>query len=453
VPVPLNPQSGCERLAQIARHSGARRLIAEPVAAARLAEILDRIHTVPTTVAPAPTSGFPSVQTGDLCLIQYTSGSTGDPKGVQLSHANVIANLGQLAAGMRITAADRFCSWLPLYHDMGLILMTMLPFWLGAGLTLLPSRLTRLQAWLEAIETQAATLTAAPDFAYRYLLRYLREPRRYDLSSLRVALNAAEPVRLSTVRAFEATFGLRNVMLPGYGLAEASVGVSTWLPGTPVRQDQQGVVSVGPAFPGVELRIGSAAEPLATGSSGEILIRSPSMTCGYLNNPAATAALFTPEGFLRTGDLGYLDREGNLYIQGRSKEIIIQGGQTIAPQEAEEVVEQLEDVRQAAAIGIDRAGIGGEQLYIFVEVRHPHATAATASLRLEIVRRLHRHFGFRPGGVILLRPHAIARTANGKLQRSRLRSDYLQDPDWRLRFLIADAGGDTGRQPEIEADQ
>ena len=272
--VPIFPGSGADRLADMTRLSGARVVVLEdgldpedaaalrgPICAAG-AELLG-----PAAAAGVePIADLPGPGPDDLAYIQYTSGSTGDPKGVQLSHANLLVNIRQLIAGMEITASDVFVSWLPVFHDMGLVLMTMVPFSLAARLVLLPTSLRDIRRWLAAIERHAGTFTAAPDFAYRLALR---TGGRHDLSSLRVALNAAEPVRPTTLEAFAATFGLTNVMMPGYGLAEATVGVSMWPPGTEVAIDERGFPSVGPPFPDVELRIRGDGGLLPAGEVGE----------------------------------------------------------------------------------------------------------------------------------------------------------------------------------------
>ncbi len=433
VPVPLFPGAGPARLAAIAAQADANIIVVAPAARDGLKEVLaDRPEQSNTVVLipdigadTPPVAALPTVAADDLCFIQYTSGSTGDPKGVQLSHANVLANIKQLIAGMRITKEDVFVTWLPLYHDMGLILMSMVPFYLGARLILLPTRLTNAQAWLDAIQTHHGTVTAAPDFAYRFLLRHLKDPGRFDLHSLRVALNAAEPVRAQTILDFERMFGLEHVMIAGYGLAEASCGVSTGVPGTPVQVDDRGCVAIGPPFPGIEIRIDCA--DAAQDPAGEILVRSAATTRGYYNNPAATEELLTDDGFMRTGDLGYLDDAGYLYVVSRRKDIIIQGGRNIAPAEIEEVTDAAPFVRYTAAVGIDPGGLAGEQVYLFAELRAGAARdeQGLPAMTADLVQRFLRHFGFRPGRVYLLAPHTIPRTPNGKLQHGRLRQRYL----------------------------
>jgi len=443
VAVPIFPGSGVGRVLQVATHSGARTVVvqrptdgdelirSQADGTSRSVRVLVATEVLgETSIRPEPE--FPALGADDLAYIQYTSGSTGNSKGVQLSHANLLTNIRQLIAGMKITPAEIFVSWLPVYHDMGLVLFTMVPFYLGAKLVLLRASLTNMRAWLAEIERNRGTFTAAPDFAYRLCLRYVKDPGEHDLSSLRVALNAAEPVRASTVEQFEEAFGLENVMMPGYGLAEATVGVSMWSPGNKVKIDERGVVSVGRPFPGVEVAILEDGEA-ADSETGEVLVKSPANTRGYLDNPEANKQLFW-RGSIRTGDLGYLDADGDLFIVGRKKNIIIQAGRNIAPREIEEIVDTMPFVRYSAAVGIDRGGIEGEQAYVFVELReHTPPPAEECEERLiRIVEAMYAHLGLRPGRVYLVAPRTIPLTHNGKIRHTELGRQY-QDGSLRER--------------------
>ena len=435
IAVPIYPESGPERLLALARLCGAR-LVVLPVAGAvgirhACLEAGLCVLSVEESVALEPLASFPPLDTDHVAFIQYTSGSTGNPKGVMLSHRNLLTNARQMIAGMQITAQDVFVSWLPVYHDMGLILMTICPLYVGTTVHLLPADIRDARSWLQVIQQQRATFTAAPDFAYRLLMRYVQAPGRFDLSSLRVALNAAEPVRMQTMRDFESAFGLRDVITAGYGLAETTVGVSMSSPGSGLRPDARGLVSVGRPFPGVEIRIVDGRHILPSGQIGEIAIRSAANSLGYLDNPKATSELQWGEGFILSGDMGYLDEAGELFIAGRRKSIIKRSGETIAPQEIEETVDSLPFVRYSAALGVDRGGFEGEQIYVFVELRSSERDSeALHAAALKVVRAVQGRMGFRPGRVYLLGARAIPRTYNGKIQHALLRERYL---DGRLR--------------------
>jgi acyl-CoA synthetase (AMP-forming)/AMP-acid ligase II len=424
IAVPLFPGSGADRIAALARLCGATIMVAaadgDAIAGVRTVSVAESAGTS----LPA---AFPDVAPDAVAFLQYTSGSTGSPKGVMLTHDGLLTNIQQLIGGMRLTSSDVFVSWLPVFHDMGLIFMTMVPFYLGAKLVLLPTTMANARPWLSAIARHRGTVTAAPDFAYRLALRNVRDPGAYDLSSLRVALDAAEPVRLQTLEAFERAFGLDHVLIAGYGLAEATVGVSTWAPGAAPLVDARGVVSVGRPFAGIDIQILEGGDPVSAGHVGEIAIRSPANTRGYFSDQAESARLFWGDGYIRTGDLGYLDEAGHLFVTGRLKNIIKHGGSTIFPQEPEQITDSVRRIRRSAAVGIDAGGPEGEQMYVFAELSRPggYGEPDFQDLAIDVVQAIHAHLGVRPGRVYLLRPHAIPITANGKTQHAKLREQYV----------------------------
>lgn len=431
IAVPIFPGSGMERILAIAGSCNARVVVLPSnTSDETLHQMRDAgigrglsVVTVNDSAGKVENSNFPTIQPEDVAFLQYTSGSTDNPKGVMLTHANLLTNVRQMIAGMEISEQEIFVSWLPVYHDMGLILKTMVPFYLAAETHLLPTNLRDVRLWLETIQLRRGTFTAAPDFAYRLMLNRIGQ-NEYDLSSLRVALNAAEPVRATTVYEFERRFGLRNVMTAGYGLAEATVGVSMSKPGQNPNVDERGIVSVGKPFTGVEVKIMDKGEILKLGQIGEILIKSPANCKGYYNNSEETENLFR-DGFIVSGDMGHLDEEGNLYITGRKKNIIKHLGQTIVGQELEEIVDTMPGVRFSAAVGVDRGRLEGEQVYLFAEMRNTGSTEIWEELTLQIVEAVHARLGIRPARIVFLKRHGIPRTHNGKIQHVLLKEQFL----------------------------
>ena len=431
IAVPIFPGSGIERIFAIAGLCNAKVVVIPwRVAAMEVLQIQQAgdsrglsVVTVEQSSGESEESEFPTIYPEDIAFIQYTSGSTGNPKGVMLTHANLLTNVRQMITGMEITEQDIFVSWLPVYHDMGLILKTMVPFYLAAETHLLPTNLRDVRLWLETIQRYRATFTAAPDFAYRLMLNRIGQ-NEYDLSSLRVALNAAEPVRAATIQEFETRFGLRNIMTAGYGLAEATVGVSMSKPGHTPKVDERGIVSVGKPFPDIELKIMENNKLLKPGQIGEIFVRSMANCKGYYNNLEETEKLFY-DGFIRSGDVGYLDEEGYLYITGRKKNMIKHLGETIAGQELEEIVDTMPGVRFSAAVGIDRGRLEGEQVYLFAEMHNRGSTETWEELTLQTVEAVHARLGIRPARLVFLKRHGIPRTYNGKIQHVLLKEQFL----------------------------
>jgi acyl-CoA synthetase (AMP-forming)/AMP-acid ligase II len=383
----------------------------------------------------------------DLAFLQYTSGSTGQPRGVMLTHGNVMATVRLMAEAAGLTAEDRVVSWLPLYHDMGLIGCAFTPPLTAAPLWLLPPDLRNPRQWLELITAVRATFTVSPDFGYRNCVRNVRDTRDIDLSSLRGALSGAEPVRISTIQAFEDRFGLKDVILPCYGLAEATLAVAIWPRATPRRLDVTGrFVSVGRACPGVRVGIGVPAgdeagkvELLGPDREGEICVKSPGVMQGYYGNPEATARVLTPDGWLRTGDLGFLDGEGYLYITGRIKDVMILGGENVVPADIEDIVDHVPGIRYGAAVGIDSERTGTQRLHVVAEVRDEAGTQDTyRDLSREIIQRVHAGRGHRPARVFLVRAGSIPKTSSGKIQRALLAQMIQAD---QLRDRLVYSGG------------
>jgi acyl-CoA synthetase (AMP-forming)/AMP-acid ligase II len=435
VPVPLYPTLGVDGTARVFRDS-------EAVAVATIgwfragvdqsAALAPNVRTIlepPDLDVEAPAPALHQAREDDLAFLQYTSGSTGHPRGVMLTHANVVATIAFMGEAAGLTADDRVVSWLPLYHDMGLIGCAFTPPLTAAPLWLLPPDLRNPREWLELITRVRATFTVSPDFGYRNCVRHVRDAGEFDLSTLRGALSGAEPVRLSTIEAFEQRFGLKNVILPCYGLAEATLAVAIWPRATPRRLDPSGrFLSVGRPCPGVAVRIMTPAGEdraapaiLGANAEGEVCVQSPGVMRGYYNNPEATARVLLPDGWLRTGDLGFVDAEGYLYITGRLKDIMILGGENVVPADVEEFVDHVPGIRYGAAIALDSERTGSQRLYVVAEVRDEAAPeGAYHDLVREIVHRVHAGCGHRPARVLLVRASSIPKTSSGKIQRARL---------------------------------
>ena len=471
VPVPIYPpfrpaqlEDHLRRQAGILANAQARVLIA-PREARAVAVLLRsqvgglRAESVAALEALAPDAApLPAhrAQAQDTAFLQYTSGSTGEPKGVILSHANVLANLRAMGRALAVESTDVFVSWLPLYHDMGLI-----GAWLGALYFAVPAAissplrfLARPESWLWAIHRRRGTLSAAPNFAYELCARHIDDAQLegLDLSSWRVAVNGAEPVSPETLRRFAERFSRygfrREALLPAYGLAESSVGLAVPPLGrAPVvdRVSRAALMSRGEAraaapddasalefpscglpLPGHELRVVDAAgRELPERREGRLQFRGPSATRGYFRNEARTRALFAGD-WLETGDLAYL-AHGELHLTGRSKDMIIRAGRNLYPHEAEEAIGDLPGVRKGsvAIFGSPDPGSGTERLVVLAETRELDLAARDA-LRRRIDEVVTLLFDAPADDVVLAPPHTVLKTPSGKIRRSACRELYLE---------------------------
>ena len=402
----------------------------------------------------------------DIAFLQYTSGSTGNPKGVVLTHANLLANIRSIAEGVKLTDDDVAVSWLPLYHDMGLIGAWFVPLATGIPLVSLSplAFLARPVRWLRAISRHRGTLSPAPNFAYELCVRKIdeRDMDGLDLSSWRAALNGAEPVRPETIERFADKFARcgfrREALLPVYGLAEASLGIAAPELGTGARVDRverepfqskgravpaRGqtdatlrFVSVGHPLPRMEIRIvDEQGEPMPERIEGRVHFRGPSATTGYYKNPEATRELVRGDAWLDSGDLGYV-AEGELYVTGRAKDMIIKGGRNLYPDEIEEIAGRAEGVRPGCvvAFGVPDEASGTERLTVVAETRDVKRADRIAQ---EITRQVNETLGLPPDIVEVLPTQTIPKTSSGKLRRSEARRLYLggklgkrQAPAW-----------------------
>ena len=388
-PILYTDAKNLERLEALATEVGETEAFARLKARAFLVESITDISKPGKLVRAAP---------DDLFFIQFSSGSTSEPKGVMLTHANVLSNARGATEIGKYNTNDVSLSWMPLTHDMGLIGLYLMQFYNRVHINLMPTELfvRRPLLWLQMAAKKRVTLTCSPNFGYRHFLKVLGDRRleNTDLSCIRSIYNGAEPISVPLCNEFMnslAYTGLkRNAMFPVYGLAEGSLGVTFpqlgvefhWIRlnrhrlnvGSKIElnpvesRDTFEVMSTGHVVPGTELLIADDNRAgLADETVGHILIRGPSVTRGYYGDPEATAAAIDQNGWLDTGDLGVI-HEATLYIVGRSKEIIFVNGQNYYPYDLENIAQRAPglDLNKVVVAGIAKPGSQGEELVVFV---------------------------------------------------------------------------------------
>ena len=434
------------------------------VDARKLLEAAEKEPPAAPGALPAFLSGSRMRKGSDIALLQYTSGSTGNPKGVVLTHANLLANMRALAQAVQLGPGDVAVSWLPLYHDMGLIGAWLTLCLFGDPLVVISplAFLTRPERWLQAFSKYKGTIAAAPNFAYELCVRKISDKAMegIDLSSWRAALNGAEPVNPETLERFIQRFRKygfrRESLLPVYGLAEASLGVTVppldrgplvdcverdafTMQGraVPASSDDEGsisFVSSGKPLAGHDVLIVDAeGNELPDRREGFLWFRGPSATSGYYRNPEATARLF-PRGpatmpgeypWLNSGDRAYR-ADGEIYVTGRVKDIIIKGGRNLYPHEVEELASNAEGIRKGCvvAFGLKDEDSGTEKLVIVAESRETQASGR-AAIAAKITDQVSRGLGLPPDRVELIPPGSIPKTSSGKLRRDETKQLYL----------------------------
>jgi len=469
VPVPLAVGISDEhrwKLLRIARRLGAPYLYTDAKTLARLGSfaegvgeaalfeslrsrcfLIDELEDVGRPGTPAP------VGPDDVAFIQFSSGSTSEPKGVVLTHGNIMANVrgATQAAGLDQDAVS--LSWMPLTHDMGLIGMFIMLFANRMQVNLMPTELfiRRPLLWTEVAARKGANILASPNFGFRHFLKVLgdRQQEGLDLSRVRLIFNGAEPINVPLCREFldrmRGTGLRRTAMFPVYGLAEASLAVSfprlggdfrsvvldrqslnVGQPARPAAPGDAGALELmveGRAIPHCALRVvGDADEPLPEGCVGHIQIRGDNVTRGYFEAPEANAAAFTADGWLRTGDLGLVDA-GELVVTGRAKEIIFVNGQNYYPHDIEAIAQAAPglELGKVAAAGCRPAQAETDELVLFV--LHRGSLEEFLPVAAEVTRRVNEHAGLEVAHVVPVR--RIPKTTSGKIQRVALEKAFV----------------------------
>jgi 1-acyl-sn-glycerol-3-phosphate acyltransferase len=502
VPTPIYPparpsqiEAHLNRQASILRNAQAVLLIADKStsAVARLLKLqVESLRDVVSAddLSHGPEREILEARADSTALLQYTSGSTGDPKGVVLSHGNMLANIRAMGEAMDAGPTDVFVSWLPLYHDMGLIGAWLGSLYFAAPLVVMSPLMfiVRPEQWLWAIHRHQATLSASPNFGFGLCLHKIEDKNisGLDLSSLRMVANGSEAVLPDTIHQFSARFakyGFRpEAMAPVYGLAENAVGLAfpplgrapiidrvdraaltqqaRALPAAPDDPTALEFVACGRPLPGHEIRIIGPTGELGEREEGHLQFRGPSATLGYFNNKVKNLELFDGD-WLNSGDLAYI-AGGDVYITGRSKDIIIRAGRHIYPEEIESVAGDVPGVRKGCvvAFGAQDPQRSTERLVVIAETRETDA-ADVALLRRQVEEATVPLLDAPPDDIILAPPHTIPKTSSGKLRRASARQlfergELLLRPQalWRqlLRLGVAGLGPQLHRAMRISVE-
>ncbi|MBK6464072.1 MAG: fatty acyl-AMP ligase [Myxococcales bacterium] len=463
VPVPMVPQLSFKNVetyhdtvAHIARASGAKLLLTTESTRPYVAPAAERVDTLlgvlTTSELTDPMSGEVDARVGgaDVCFLQFTSGSTSKPKGVVVTHNNLAWNSESfMVHGLeKDSSFDKGVSWLPLFHDMGLIGFVIGPLFTNIPVVFLPtaSFVRNPRLWLDTIHKHRGTITYAPNFAYQLVAKRLKERdvEGWDLSCMRRTGCGAEPIQSRTLREFAAKLAPAGFdpksFIPSYGMAEATLAVTFTPLGAGLRADRidpkarereqaepsdaddaHELVNCGRPFPGHELAIVDAdGKRLGDRQVGQIVTRGPSVCQGYYQEPELTQAAFQ-DGWLQTGDLGYLV-DGELFVCGRLKDLIIVRGRNFYPNDLEWVVSELPGVRRGNVVAFSVDGESGEELVICAEAFQSEAKGLPEAIAQAVLA----HFALNVYKVVIVPQGTLPRTSSGKAQRRKTRQLFLE---------------------------
>jgi fatty-acyl-CoA synthase len=403
----------------------------------------------------------------DPCYVQYSSGSTTQPRGVLVTQRAITSNASAIGQfGLQLKPGDRATSWLPLYHDMGLVGFCITPMLSQVSIDYLATSTFALRprTWLKVISDHGGTISFSPTFGYELCVRRAAKGNGggFDLSHWRIAGVGGDMVRADVLDSFSSTFANsgfdRNAFVPSYGLAEATLAVSFTPIGEGLRVDRvdrdsyertsqavparnsgtarktRSFVLCGPAMPGYDIEIRSDSDqPLPERTIGRVCINGPSLMEGYFRNPEATQAVMIADGWLDTGDMGYMVN-GELVVTGRRKDMIICNGRNIWPQDLEWSVENVSGIRSGCAAAFSVAEEGNEERVVVVVECYINEPETQRALIKEVVATIHKSAGIHCE-VVLVPPRSLVYTSSGKLSRAAAKQQYL---DGTIRCVHAD---------------
>ncbi len=470
VPVPMYPpmalgkiDSYIETAGRILGAAGTKMLLTTKQVSPILWSLLSKVKSLQDIVVVDKFATFKDKVQDDLsdlnitadspCFFQFTSGSTSDPKGVVVSHGNLVANSKAIMIdGLKgDPKVDKGVTWLPLYHDMGLIGFVVAPLLNHVPVVFIPtlSFVKRPSCWMETISKYKGTISFAPNFAFGLAAKRMTADRlaKLDLSSLRVLGCGAEPINAKTMRNFVSTFEPRgfnpNALMPCYGMAEATLAMAFDDLESPMKtiiidRDKYEAQHIATKYDGDDAAnalelvacgatfaehglgiLSDEGELLSDGLVGEIGFKGPSVTAGYHQNPEATEELLA-NGWLHTGDLGFM-HDGHLFISGRKKDLIILNGRNYYPQSIEWEVEQIDQIRRGNVVAFASQGTNTEELVIVAETK---AEEGLDVLEATIKKQVHNVLGVRARKIVLVGPGCLPKTSSGKLQRRKTRAQY-----------------------------
>lgn len=437
IPVPLSPKSGAPRIETILDDCGAVKILVdshfmkgrffEQIATEK---VRPRLVNIELAAERAPI--MEPAKAHHLAFIQYTSGSTGDSKGTMISQAAVMANIEAFSKSMQLRKGDVFSSMMPLFHDMGLICFGLGSIVNGVPLVVYLQEAISLFSWLDGFAKYKVTHSGGPNIFLHLANKVVREPEKYDLSSCRMLVCGSEPIFPSVVDTFETRFNASGKIKPGYGMAEIALCATITAVDDPYRVHEGRTMSCGRGLDNVSLRILTDDDQISDAPwvEGEILIQTPSAMDGYLHREVQTKAAYR-DGYYCSGDIGFLDDEGRLYIVGRKKNLIIRGGEKFSPGDLEALAGRFSEIQMSGVISLppEQGVVADDTIVLVLEVPRKIAKdeAAMLDLAAKIDALSQDACGYKADRFLFGTKASIPLTTNGKMQHQALRKLILDD--------------------------